>query len=76
MGNVRCIVCEWPATEHVWVRPVAGGRRVALYFCDDDCKTQKLAVVLAKGWAVSGGPLGWDVFVDLDESDELPAELR
>ena len=76
MSDPVCIVCKYPATGHAWVRPVAGGRRVALYFCDDNCRAQKLAAVLPKGWVEGNHRVGWDVFVDWDESDELPADLR
>lgn len=73
---MNCCVCGWPATGHAFVRPVAGGRRWPLFFCDNGCKQQKLAAIEPRGWIETTSVLGYDMLTPLEESRELPAELR
>ena len=64
---MRCVICDWPAEVHVYVRPIAGGRRRGHFVCDESCKTQLLAREKAAGWEETASTLGYDVFVPIWE---------
>lgn len=55
---------------HIWVRPVSGGRRRPIFFCSEQCKTDRLAALRSDGWEETTSVLGWDVFIPMWEEND------
>jgi len=64
-----CALCGVPTESFLWVRPVTGGRRTAVFACDASCKGSKLESLAREGLREANDVLGWDVFIPMWERE-------
>ncbi len=62
---MHCVRCGFPADVKTFVRPLAGGRRKLLLFCDEDCRELELLELDQCGFIETTVVLGYDVFIPI-----------